>query len=183
MAPAANPSTAPMNRAPTRRAMAYPPIEASAHTMATIIQPRTIVRDSLPADFISAAEPIASGKFDTKIATSSPHHRQGVQAQVQSCRSPRFRRPDCQQPPSVLDRMGGHVCCQIAAKNDQDPFVASPKGSLARAFVVALASFNPNTPDTLMTPADRITERRYMRRRHPRIPFRQRNSLHTNPLR
>jgi len=24
--------------------------------------------------------------------------------------------------------MGGHVCCQIAAKNDQDPFFTSPKG-------------------------------------------------------
>jgi hypothetical protein len=35
--------------------------------MATIIQPRTIVRDSLPADFISAAEPIASGKFNREI--------------------------------------------------------------------------------------------------------------------
>ena len=40
---------------------------------------------------------------------------------------------------------GGPVCCQIAAKNDQDPFVTSPKGSLARAFVVAGTGFEPVT--------------------------------------
>ena len=35
-APAANPSTAAVKRAPTRREMAYPPIVASAQTMVTI---------------------------------------------------------------------------------------------------------------------------------------------------
>jgi hypothetical protein len=73
-APAANPSTRAHEPAPTRREMTYQPIEASAHTMATIIQPRTIVRDSLPADFISAAEPTASGKFDTKIGEQRNAH-------------------------------------------------------------------------------------------------------------
>jgi hypothetical protein len=70
-APAANPSTAPVKWAPTRREMAYPASAARAQTMATIVHPTMIVLDFLPADFISVAEPIASGRFDTKIATSS----------------------------------------------------------------------------------------------------------------
>jgi hypothetical protein len=48
-------------------------------------------------------------------------------------------------PEIEMLRMGGHVCCQIAAKNDQDPFVTSPKGSVARAFVVAGTGFEPVT--------------------------------------
>jgi hypothetical protein len=44
-----------------------------------------------------------------------------------------------------LDRFGRFVCCQIAAKNDQIPFVVTPKGTLTRAFVVAGTGFEPVT--------------------------------------
>jgi hypothetical protein len=37
------------------------------------------------------------------------------------------------------------VCCQIAAKNDQVPFVSTLKGTLTRAFVVAGTGFEPVT--------------------------------------
>jgi hypothetical protein len=48
----------------------------------------------------------------------------------------------------VLRRVPGFgrfVCCQIAAKNDQVPFVVRPKGTLTRAFVVAGTGFEPVT--------------------------------------
>jgi hypothetical protein len=39
-------------------------------------------------------------------------------------------------------QMGGHVCCQIAAKNDQALSSLHRKGSLARVFVVAGTHLN-----------------------------------------
>ena len=70
-APAAKPSTAERTDGPTTSATAYPTTVARAHARPTASHSSTIGRRASPAARIAVAEPIDSGRLETKIATSS----------------------------------------------------------------------------------------------------------------
>ena len=71
-APAAKPLIAPLTASEALSASAKPTGVAIAHMNATPVQRRRMAPRRVPALSMSAAEPIASGRFEMKIATSSP---------------------------------------------------------------------------------------------------------------